>query len=53
MWSILLMALAGLLIGGAYTFYQQKTPRWIPIGFAFLAVLSLLAAYLMTYAAGK
>ncbi|MDQ0279636.1 hypothetical protein QO003_003939 [Arthrobacter silviterrae] len=48
MWSLLLMALAGLLIGGAYTFYQQKTPRWIPICFAILAMMSLLAAYLFT-----
>ncbi|MGO2540344.1 hypothetical protein ACT3TS_00105 [Specibacter sp. AOP5-B1-6] len=48
MWSLLLMALAGLLIGGAYTFYQQKTARWIPISFALLAVMSLVAAYLFT-----
>ncbi|MGO4384767.1 hypothetical protein [Specibacter sp. RAF43] len=48
MWSLLLMGLAGLLIGGAYAFYQQKTPRWIPISFIALAVMSLLAAYLFT-----
>lgn len=48
MWSLLLMALAGLLIGGAYTFFQQKTARWIPISFALLAVMSLVAAYLFT-----
>lgn len=48
MWSLLLMGLAGLLIGGAYTFYQQKTARWIPIGFVLLAVMSLVAAYLFT-----
>lgn len=48
MWSLLLMALAGLLIGGAYTFYQQKTPRWIPIGFIVVAVMALVAAYLFT-----
>lgn len=48
MYSLLLMALAGLLIGGAYTFYQQKTPRWIPISFAALAALSLIAAYMLT-----
>ncbi|MDJ0317707.1 hypothetical protein [Arthrobacter antibioticus] len=48
MWSLLLMGLAGLLIGGAYTFYQQKTPRWIPISFALLAVMSLVAAYMFT-----
>ncbi len=48
MWSLLLMGLAGLLIGGAYTFYQQKSARWIPYSFAFLAVMSLVAAYLFT-----
>ncbi|MEO8220062.1 MAG: hypothetical protein ABI563_04685 [Specibacter sp.] len=48
MWSLLLMGLAGLLIGGAYTFYQQKTARWIPVSFAVLAVMSLVAAYMFT-----
>lgn len=48
MWSLLLMALAGLLIGGAYTFFQQKSARWIPISFAVLAVMSLVAAYMFT-----
>lgn len=48
MYSLLLMALAGLLIGGAYTFYQQKTARWIPISFAALAAMSLIAAYMLT-----
>jgi hypothetical protein len=48
MWSLLLMALAGLLIGGAYTFFQQKSARWIPISFALLAVMSLVAAYMFT-----
>lgn len=46
--SLLLMGLAGLLIGGAYTFYQQKTARWIPVSFGLLAVMSLVAAYLLT-----
>ena len=42
------MGLAGLLIGGAYTFYQQKTARWIPVSFAFLAAMALIAAFLFT-----
>ncbi|WP_199921798.1 hypothetical protein [Psychromicrobium lacuslunae] len=46
--SILLMGLGGLLIGGAIAFWQQKTPRWIPIAFGVLAVLALLGAYLFT-----
>ncbi len=48
MWSIVLMGVAGLLIGGALSFRQQKSPRWIQIGFYFLAGMSLLAAYLLT-----
>jgi hypothetical protein len=48
MWSVVLMGVAGLLIGGAYTFFQQKKPRWIPISFALLAAMALLAAYLFT-----
>ncbi len=48
MWSIVLMGLAGLLIGGALSFRQQKSPRWIQITFYVLAAMSLLAAYLLT-----
>lgn len=48
MWSILLMGLAGLLVGGALSFRQQRKPLWIQIGFCVLAVMSLLAAYLLT-----
>ncbi|UIK89569.1 hypothetical protein [Arthrobacter polaris] len=47
MYSLLLMGLAGILIGGAYTFIS-KSARWIPISFIFLAVMSLVAAYLFT-----
>ncbi|MEO5778555.1 MULTISPECIES: hypothetical protein [Arthrobacter] len=48
MWSIVLMGLAGLLIGGALSFRQQKSPLWIQILFYVLAGMSLLAAYLLT-----
>ncbi|HEV7168518.1 MAG TPA: hypothetical protein VGN49_11175 [Micrococcaceae bacterium] len=48
MWSVLLMGLGGLLIGGAISFHQQKKARWVPISFIVLAVMSLVAAYLMT-----
>ncbi|WP_309073612.1 hypothetical protein [Paenarthrobacter sp.] len=49
MWgSVLLMALAGLLIGGGISFHQQKKPRWVSICFYVLAGMSLLAAYLLT-----
>ncbi len=53
MWSVVLMGLAGLLIGGAIAYYQQKKPRWIPVSFAVLAVMSLLAAYLLTLPGNK
>jgi hypothetical protein len=48
MWSIVLMGLAGLLVGGALSFRQQKKPLWTQIGFYMLAGMSLLAAYLLT-----
>lgn len=52
MWSILLMGLAGLLVGGALSFRQQRKPRWTSISFYVLAGMSLLAAYLLTLPAG-
>ncbi|HSU70224.1 MAG TPA: hypothetical protein VLI70_02115 [Micrococcaceae bacterium] len=48
MWSLLLMGLGGLLIGGAISFFQQKKARWVPISFIVLAAMALVAAYLMT-----
>ena len=48
MWSLLLMGLAGLLVGGALSFRQQKSPRWVQIVFYILAVMALVAAYLLT-----
>jgi imidazole glycerol-phosphate synthase subunit HisH len=48
MWSLVLMGLAGLLVGGAISFKQQKSPRWVQIVFYLLAGMSLLAAYLLT-----
>lgn len=48
MWSILLVGLAGLLIGGAVSFHRQQMPRLLIICFAVLAVMALVAAYLLT-----
>ncbi len=49
MWSILLMALAGIFIGGALSLKQQKAHiSWI-IAAAVLALLSLGAAWALTY----
>lgn len=48
MWSIVLMGLAGLLVGGAWAFRQQQKPLWTQISFAALAVMALVAAYLLT-----
>jgi hypothetical protein len=48
MWSLVLMGLAGLLVGGAVSFRQQKGPLWVRIAFYVLAGMSLLAAYLLT-----
>lgn len=48
MWSVILMGLAGLLVGGGLSFRQQKQPAWISISFYMLAGMALLAAYLLT-----
>lgn len=48
MWSIVLMGVAGLLVGGALSFHQQKKPLWTRIAFYVLAGMALLAAYLLT-----
>ena len=48
MWSVLLMALAGLLVGGALSFRQQRKPLWIQIVLFVMSASSLLAAYLLT-----
>jgi len=48
MWSIVLMGLAGLLVGGALSFRQQKSPLWVQMVFYLLAGMSLLAAWLLT-----
>lgn len=52
MWSVLLMGLAGLLIGGAISFRQQHKPLWTQVAFYVLAAMALLAAYLLTLPAG-
>ncbi len=46
--SLVLMGVAGLLIGGAFSLRSQDFPRWVWIAFFVLAGLSLLAAYLFT-----
>ncbi|MFJ5861398.1 hypothetical protein ACIQCM_08240 [Pseudarthrobacter sp. NPDC092439] len=48
MWSIVLMGLAGLLVGGALAFRQQGKPLWTQVSFYVLAGMALLAAYLLT-----
>jgi hypothetical protein len=48
MWSILLMALAGILAGGALSLRQQKAHiSWIATCWV-LAGLALAAAYVLT-----
>ncbi len=46
--SLVLMGVAGLLIGGAFSLRGQDFPRWVWIAFLVLAGLSLVAAYLFT-----
>ncbi|WP_434992657.1 hypothetical protein [Arthrobacter sp. Ld5] len=48
MLSLLLMGVAGLLIGGAFSLRGQEFPRGVWIAFLALAGMALLAAYLFT-----
>ncbi len=48
MGSVILMGVAGLLIGGAVSFHRQGLPRAFVISFGVLAVMALVAAYLLT-----
>ncbi|MBO0896657.1 MULTISPECIES: hypothetical protein [Arthrobacter] len=47
MWSVILMGLAGILIGGAISFRRQGMSKIITISFWVLAGMSLLGAYLL------
>lgn len=44
-WSTLLLALGGILLGGAWSFHRQKAPIWIRIASIILAVLAIIAAF--------
>ncbi len=46
---VLLMGLAGVLFGGAYSLRAQGLPRKAWISLAVLAVMALIAAYLTTF----
>lgn len=46
--SLILMGVAGLLVGGAFSLRGQDFPRWVWIAFLVLAGLALVAAYLFT-----
>lgn len=45
-WTTLLIALGGLLVGGSYSVYQQKGPKWLMIAFAVLGVMAIVAGFL-------
>ncbi|MBP3036963.1 hypothetical protein J2M53_11980 [Arthrobacter sp. zg-ZUI100] len=47
MWSLILMGLAGLLIGGAISFRSQGMSKIIIVSFWILAGMALLGAYLL------
>lgn len=49
MWSVVLMALGGILLGGAWSLKQQKAHiSWI-ITAVVLAIAALAAAWALTY----
>ncbi|MEO9246694.1 hypothetical protein ABDK96_03270 [Citricoccus nitrophenolicus] len=46
-WTTLLIALGGLLLGGAYSLRKQEFPLWLQIGFVVCAGLAILAGILL------
>lgn len=48
--TILLMALGGVLIGGTWSLHKQGRPRIAVVICGVLAVMSLVAAWAVTYA---
>lgn len=49
MGSVLLMALGGILVGGAFSLHKQGASRLWVVVVAVLAALSLVAAWAVTY----
>lgn len=45
-WSTLLLALGGILLGGAWSLHRQKSPMWARIAFVILAALAIIAAFI-------
>lgn len=45
-WSILLVALGGLLIGGAWSLHQQGAPVWLRVAVAACGVMAVVAGIL-------
>ncbi len=44
-WSTILLALGGILLGGAWSLHRQNAPVWTRIAFAILAVMAIIAAF--------
>lgn len=45
-WSTLLLALGGILVGGAWSLHRQQAPIWVRIIFLILGAMAILAAFL-------
>ena len=48
MWTIVLMGLGGLLAGGGIAFKRQEAPLPVTISFWVLAVMAIVAGWLLT-----
>lgn len=44
-WSTLLLALGGILMGGAWSMHRQEAPVWVRIVFVILGILAIIAAF--------
>jgi hypothetical protein len=43
--NLVLMALAGLFVGGAFAMYKQQRARWVSLVFLALGALFIWASY--------
>ncbi|WP_180342529.1 hypothetical protein [Auritidibacter ignavus] len=45
-WSTLLIALGGILLGGSWSSYRQKFPLWVTVSFVVVGIMAIVAGFL-------
>lgn len=46
-WSVLVIGLGGILLGGSWSAYRQEMPAWVVFGLAVCGILSVVAAFVL------